>query len=101
MISVGEPDPRANASGADTATDPMRDGWRRVMSVKRSTRQFRTRLGRSVAAIDDAAQVDPQFGDVVVVTRVVLRILDWAVGDLDRLRIPDELFEEVPPHMAG
>src|SRR5689334_8829207 len=100
MIPVDELEPRANADGADTTTDRLRDDWRRVMSMKRTTQQFRTKLERSVAAIDDAAQVDPQFGDVVMVTRVLLRILDWAVGDLDRLRLPDELFEEIPPHTA-
>jgi hypothetical protein len=26
----------------------------------------------------------------------VVRILDWTLGDLERLRLPDELFEEGP-----
>jgi hypothetical protein len=43
-----------------------------------------------------AIGVDPQFGEVAAVMAVVVRIIDWAVRDLDRLRLPEELFEVIP-----
>jgi hypothetical protein len=49
-------------------------------------------------SVEVAIGVDPQFGNVAVVMAVVLRILDWAARDLDRLTLPEELFEAVPSH---
>ena len=75
--------------------DGLRESWRQVMSMRRSTQQFRARMGRTLPSVQMAMNADPQFGDVVTVMVVLVRVLDWAVRDLDRLRLPEELFEVV------
>jgi hypothetical protein len=74
----------------------LRESWRQVISMKRSAQRFRTRLAGAQMVVEGEMEVDPQFGDVAAVMAVTIRILDWAIRDLDRLKLPDELFEVVP-----
>jgi len=86
----------ANVTVSNGAPDDgLRESWRQVMSMRRSTQQFRARMGRTLPSVQMAMNADPQFGDVVTVMVVLVRVLDWAVHDLDRLRLPEELFEVV------
>jgi hypothetical protein len=92
----------ADMIGSDVVTetppvDRVRESWRQVMSMKRSTQQFRARLAKAQTAVENEIELDPQFGDVTVTIATVVRILDWTLRDLDRLRLPDELFEVVRP----
>jgi hypothetical protein len=82
------------------AEDDLRESWRQVMSMRRSTKQFRARVGRALPSVEMAIGVDPQFADVTAVMAAMVRILDWAVGDLDRLKLPEELFEMVPSRVV-
>jgi hypothetical protein len=74
--------------------------WRVVYSMKRSTQQFRARVKRALPMIEDEIGSDPQFAEVLARMATVVRILDWALCDLDRLRLPDELFEVIPVQTA-
>ena len=76
--------------------DHLRESWRQVFSMKRSTQQFRARLARMLPVIEKDVELDPQFEDVTSTVATMLRILEWSTRDLDRLRLPDELFEVVP-----
>jgi hypothetical protein len=73
----------------------LRESWRRVMSVKRSTQQFRARLVRTLPMIEQEVELDQQFADVSATMATVIRILDWTLHDLDRLQLPDKLFEAI------
>jgi len=86
----------ANVGASNGAPDDgLRESWRQVMSMRRSTQQFRARVGRTLPSVQMAMDADPQFGDVATTMAVLVRVLDWAVRDLDRLRLPEELFEVV------
>jgi len=86
----------ADVTIAELPTDRRRESWRAVCRVKRSTQQFRARLKRTLGTIEKEVEGDPQFGEVAATVSYVVRILDWTIGDLERLRLPDELFEVVP-----
>jgi hypothetical protein len=79
--------------------EQLREAWCEAMSVRRSTQQFRARLARTLPVIENECGSDAQLGDVAAVVTVVARILDWAMLDLDHVRLPDELLEVVP--LAG
>ncbi len=83
-----------------SSDDRLRESWRHVFSMKRSTQQFRPRLARTLSMVEQDVELDPQFGDVVTTMAAMVRILDWTMRDLDRLRLPDELFEVVPVQPA-
>ena len=86
----------ANTTASNGAPDDgLRESWRQVMSMRRSTQRFRARVGRTLPSVQMAMNADPQFGDVATVMAVMARVLDWAVRDLDRLRLPEELFEVI------
>lgn len=84
-----------------SSEDHLRDSWRVVYSMKRSTQQFRARLKRALPTVENEIGTDPQFADVLATMATVARILDWALCDLDRLRLPDELFEVIPVQTAA
>jgi hypothetical protein len=77
--------------------EQLRETWREVMSVRRSTQQFRARLARALPVIENESGRDVQLGDVAAVMTMVVRILDWTMRDLDRLHLPAELLEVVLP----
>ena len=85
-----------NVSPSNGAPDDgLRESWRQVMSMRRSTQQFRARVSRTLPSVQMAVNADPQFGDAATVMTVLVRVLDWAVHDLDLLRLPEELFEVI------
>jgi hypothetical protein len=69
------------------------------MSVRRRALLFRARLARTLPKIENESDRDVQLGDVATTIAVLVRIIDWAVRDLDHLRLPAELLEVVP--LAG
>lgn len=84
----------SSAIAETSADDRLRESWRRVMTMKRSTQQFRARLIRTLPLVGQGTDIDPQFGEVAAKMAAVVQILGWTMHDLDRLRLP-ELFEVV------
>jgi hypothetical protein len=99
-MSLAEAIRSDGAPSRQQAGEQLRESWRVVCSMKRSTQQFRARLARTLSAVENEVGTDSQFGDVAVTMAAMVRILDWALRDLDRLRLPDELFEVVPVQPA-
>jgi hypothetical protein len=79
-----------------SADDRLRESWRRVMAVKRSTQQFRARLTRTLPLVEQGIDIDEQFGEVAATMATVVHVLGWTMHDFDLLRLPDELFEVAP-----
>jgi hypothetical protein len=73
-----------------------RETWREVMSMRRRALLFRARLARTLPMIENESGRDVQLGDVATTIAVLVRIIDWATRDLDRLHLPEELLEVVP-----
>jgi hypothetical protein len=94
-------DATVQVSSTLSAAGTMREAWRQVTSVRRSTQQFRARLQRALSSVENDVRLDPQLGDVAAAMTTVVRILDWAIGDLDRLKLPEELFEVVQPGLGA
>lgn len=90
----------ARAVTAPQPTDRLRESWRQVFSMKRSTQQFKARLKRTLPLMEYESELDPQFAEVAATMASVVRILDWTLGDLEGLRLPDELVEVVPVQLA-
>ena len=88
--------PDTMPSNEEVSFDRLRESWRVVYSMKRSTQQFRARLARTLSTIEQEIELDPQFAGVAATMATVARILDWTMRDLDHLRLPDEMFEVVP-----
>ncbi len=84
------------AIAENAANDRLRESWRRVMMMKRSTQRFRVRLTRTLPLVGQEVDIDPQFGDVVAKMAAVVQVLGWTMQELDRLSLPDELFEVIP-----
>jgi hypothetical protein len=75
--------------------EQLRETWRQVMSVRRSALQFRSRLARTLPTIEEEVGRDPHLGDVVTTITVLVRILDWTMGELKDVYPPQELFEVI------
>jgi hypothetical protein len=52
------------APSRQPAGERLRESWRVVCSMKRSTQQFRARLARTQTAVENEISIDRQFGDV-------------------------------------
>jgi hypothetical protein len=62
----------ANVTASNGPDDNLRESWRQVTSMRRSTQRFRARVGRTLPYVQMAM-----------------------TADLDRLRLPEELFEVI------
>jgi hypothetical protein len=75
--------------------DELRETWREVMSVRRSTQQFRSRLARTLPTMEAQVGCDARLGDIVTSVSVLVRILDWTMRELKDVYPPEELFEVI------
>jgi hypothetical protein len=83
------------AENEESQGDQLRETWREVMSVRRSTQQFRGRLARTLPTIEEQTGSDPCLGDVATTVAVLVRILDWVTRELKDVYPPEELFEVI------